>query len=179
MTATFKKFFYISFLLSVCFGFFLHFVYELSNYSRVVDLFSPINESPWEQIKLLFFPFSIFTIILYICTKRNSKNILFVNFVSVTLGMLLLICLHYTIHGAFGTASVIVDIIIYLASTAATFILCLYFLKNNTFFRNNTIGFILLVMLFLMFTIFTVLPPRIPLFQDPVTKSFGLIHQKV
>lgn len=177
MTTTIKKLFYISFLLSVCFGFFLHYVYELSNYSRVVGLFSPINESPWEQIKLLYFPFFIFTIILYFFTKRNSQNILFGNFISILIGIFSLISLHYTIRGAFGTNSSIADILIYIVSTAATFILCLYFTKNNTFLINNIYGFIFLVMLFLLFTIFTILPPRIPLFQDPVTKSFGLIHQ--
>lgn len=177
MTTNLKKVFFIGFFLSVCVGFFWHFIYELSNYSRVVGLFSPINESPWEHLKLLFFPFLIFTIILHYITKRNSKNTIFANFVSVAIGMILIIALYYTIHGAFGTNFFAFDILIYVICTAVTFILCSYFQKNNTFSLNNTFGFLFFILTFLLFIVFTFLPPRIPLFQDQVTKSFGLIHQ--
>lgn len=176
MTTKLKKVFFFSFLLSVCVGFFMHFIYELSNYSRVVGLFAPINESPWEHLKLLFFPYFIFTIILYIFTKRNSKNILFGNFIAILLGMIFTISSFYTLHGALGTNLIFIDILIYLLSVAVTYILCMYFLKNNTFSINNTIGFMLFILMLLIFIICTFIPPRVPLYQDGLTKSFGLIH---
>ena len=176
MTTKSKKVFYIGFFLSVCVGFFMHSFYELSNYSRVVGLFSPINESPWEHLKLLFFPYLIFTIILYIFTKRNSKNILFGNFIAILAGMLLTISSFYTLHGALGTNLFFIDLLIYFFCTAVTYILCIYFIKNNIFSINNTIGFMLFILMILVFIICTFIPPRIPLFQDGLTKSFGLIH---
>ncbi len=176
MTTNLKKVFYFSFFLSVCVGFFLHFFYELSKYSRIVGLFSPINESPWEHLKMLFYPFLIFTIILHCITKRNSQNLIFANSICVFIGMLLIIALFYTMHGALGTQFFLLDIVNYLFSTAFTFFLCMYFVKNNTFSINNTLGCLVFVFMFLIFTILTFIPPRIPLFQDPNTKSFGLIH---
>jgi hypothetical protein len=47
----------IAFLVATAFGVFLHFTFELSGKNYFVALFSPVNESIWEHLKLLFFPF--------------------------------------------------------------------------------------------------------------------------
>ena len=53
-------------------GTLLHFVYEWSGESLFVGIFSPINESVWEHLKLLFFPMSVFLLgILFL--EKNSK----------------------------------------------------------------------------------------------------------
>lgn len=179
MSANLKKVFYYSFFMSVCVGFFMHIFYELSNYSRVVGLFTPINESLWEQLKRLFFPYLIFSIILYFFTKRNTKTILFGNFIALLVGICLFINISYTIHGAFGINHTLINMGIQIICTGATYFLCMYFFSHHTFSIRNTYGFLLFVLLFLVFTVFTFLPPRVPLFQDSHTKSFGLIHQKL
>ena len=46
----FFRFFFISIL-----GVLLHFTYEWSDDNRIVGLFSAVNESTWEHLKLLFF----------------------------------------------------------------------------------------------------------------------------
>lgn len=178
MTTKMKKSIVISFLLSVCVGICLYFTYELSHYNRIVGLFAPINESPWEQMKLLFFPFLFFTIILYFSTKRNSKNIVFANSISIVIGMVLALILHYTILGAFGLKSLFINAGIYIICSAVIYILCYYFFKNNTFSINNTFGLLFFVFLILAFILLTFMPPRIPLFQDETTNSFGLIHEQ-
>ena len=43
-------------------GVLLHFTYEWSGDNAVVGLFSAVNESTWEHLKLLFFPFLLLTI---------------------------------------------------------------------------------------------------------------------
>lgn len=168
----------LGFLLSVCVGIILYFIYELSHYNRIVGLFAPINESPWEQMKLFFFPFLLFTIILYFSTKRNSKNILFINSVSIVCGMLLALILYYTLFGAFGLKSPFINLGIYVICSAVTYILCACFFKNHTFSGNNTFGLLIFVLLLLAFILFTFMPPRVPLFQDETTNSFGLIHEQ-
>lgn len=175
MTIHIKKLFIISFLLSVCFGTCLHFVYEWSNYNRIVGLFSPINESPWEHLKLLYVPFTVFTIILYFLSKRNSKKILFGNSIAVSSGLFLILLLYYFLTGAFGVDSIVLDLAVYIIATAITYILCYCFYKNNIF-SNNIYGFLIFIFAFLIFSVFTFIPPRFPLFQDGQTKSFGIIH---
>ena len=54
-------------------GTLLHFVYEWSGESLFVGIFSPINESVWEHLKLLFFPMSVWILIGYFILEKNSK----------------------------------------------------------------------------------------------------------
>ena len=55
-------------------GTLLHFVYEWSGESLFVGIFSPINESVWEHLKLLFFPMSVWILIGYfIFGKARDK----------------------------------------------------------------------------------------------------------
>lgn len=54
-------------------GTLLHFVYEWSGESLFVGIFSPINESVWEHLKLLFFPMSVWILIGYFIFGKNSK----------------------------------------------------------------------------------------------------------
>ena len=44
-------------------GTILHFTYEWFNYNVIVGLFSTINESVWEHLKLLFYPMFFISII--------------------------------------------------------------------------------------------------------------------
>ena len=53
-------------------GTLLHFVYEWSGESLFVGIFSPINESVWEHLKLLFFPMSVWILIGYFIFKRTT-----------------------------------------------------------------------------------------------------------
>ena len=47
----------------VLLGSFLHFTYDLSNHNKTVALFSAVNESTWEHIKLGLTPYFIWTVI--------------------------------------------------------------------------------------------------------------------
>ena len=54
-------------------GTLLHFVYEWSGESLLVGIFSPINESVWEHLKLLFFPMSVWILLGILFLEKNSK----------------------------------------------------------------------------------------------------------
>ena len=54
-------------------GTLLHFVYEWSGESLFVGIFSPINESVWEHLKLLFFPMSVWILIGYFIFGKNEN----------------------------------------------------------------------------------------------------------
>jgi hypothetical protein len=55
-------------------GTLLHFVYEWSGESLFVGIFSPINESVWEHLKLLFFPMSVWILIGYFIFGKKFKT---------------------------------------------------------------------------------------------------------
>ena len=55
----------ITAIIWIILGILLHFTYEWSGDKIIVGLFSAINESTWEHLKLLFFPMVITIIVGY------------------------------------------------------------------------------------------------------------------
>lgn len=57
-------------------GVLLHFTFGWSNNNVLIGTFSPVNESIWEHLKLLFFPMLITTIMGYFYEGKNICNYL-------------------------------------------------------------------------------------------------------
>ena len=55
-------------------GSFLHFTYAFLGNNPVVAIFSSINESVWEHLKLLFFPMLLSIIIGYFYIGKNNSK---------------------------------------------------------------------------------------------------------
>jgi uncharacterized protein (DUF983 family) len=49
-----------------------HFIYQWTGDNRLVALVCPVNESPWEHLKLLWFPFLLWCLINLRSTKGQS-----------------------------------------------------------------------------------------------------------
>ena len=66
MDKTKTKNYQILSIIFVCItGTLLHFTYEFFNENIFVAVFSAVNESVWEHLKLLFFPMLVSTIVGY------------------------------------------------------------------------------------------------------------------
>ena len=52
-------------IIGIILGTIFHFTYEWSGKKVIIGLFSAVNESTWEHLKLLFFPMLITTFIGY------------------------------------------------------------------------------------------------------------------
>ena len=50
-------------------GTLLHFLFQWSTYKPAIALFSSVNESTWEHLKLLFFPVLLYTLLECILYK--------------------------------------------------------------------------------------------------------------
>ena len=89
----------------VLLGSLLHFTYQGSGRLTVVALFSAVNESPWEHLKLYFFP-----IVMYIAVEwfvvTNKAALLFAKLVQIVAGMVLIEAFFYTYTGTLGIESV-------------------------------------------------------------------------
>ena len=71
-------------------GTLLHFVYEWSGESLFVGIFSPINESVWEHLKLLFFPMSVWILIGYFIFGKKFKTYIPSAVIGIISGMILI-----------------------------------------------------------------------------------------
>ncbi len=154
-------------------GALLHFAYRWSGENTIVALLCPVNESPWEHLKLLFFPFIIYSIFEIYTFK--DKNIITSKYISIVIGMITTIVLFYTVLGASGKYIEWFNILTFYIGIGIAFCIS-YKLIDKSFGnrRTNTLSIIMIILTTLIFFLFTFMPPEIPLFQDPITQSFGI-----
>ena len=83
-------------------GCLLHFVYEWSGGAPLAAVFSAVNESVWEHMKLLYVPLFLFSLVQLSLLGRNYPNLLAVRGLSALTGLALIPVLYYTYTGLFG-----------------------------------------------------------------------------
>ena len=171
----------ISTIFLMVLGTLLHFTYKWSGNNAIVGIFSPINESIWEHLKLMFFPMLITIIIGYLYKGKDIDNylsskvigtvvmisftIVFYYTYSGILGTNFTIVFYYTYSGILGTNYTGVDVSIFFIAVALGQYVS-YKLMKTKFHGNKIIATIILLALLLCFVVFTFFPPNIALFKD-------------
>lgn len=111
-------------------GTLLHFAYEWSGSNSIVGLFSPINESVWEHMKLLFYPMSIWIIYGYFKFGKSSANYICASIIGLVSGLILIPVLFYTYTSITAKSIIWIDISIFVISIIIAFFIMRYILKN-------------------------------------------------
>ena len=164
----------LGFIFTGLVGVALHFLFGWTNQSAVVAPFSAVNESIWEHMKILFFPMLVFAVIENLYIGKFYKSFWCVKLIGIVLSVLLIPVLYYTVNGAFGKTADFVNIVIFYVTAAICFI-AETFLLNKTAIncKSPKKAQIVLGLITVAFVVFTFLPPKIPLFKDPVTNTYG------
>lgn len=156
-------------------GTLLHFVYEWTGENKIAALFSAVNESVWEHLKLLFWPVLLVTVIEYVFIERKKRigGFLPARFSGMLFGMLVTVTLYYTITGIVGKNIDFVNIAIFYIAVIAVFLVSHLIIKNGCCRQPiaslaAVIGFILLAVLFGIWSFY---PPDIGIFIDPTMKN--------
>ncbi|MBR5295894.1 MAG: hypothetical protein IKU24_04820 [Clostridia bacterium] len=154
-------------------GTLLHFLFDWTKESIVSAPFSAVNESTWEHMKLLFFPMFVFALVQYAFFREN-KNFWCIKLIGTVCGLLLIPILFYTLGGVFGKTPDWLNISIFFISAAIVFLLETRLLKKNiAFCFSPALAFILILLIAFLFVFFTFKTPNLPIFQDPISKTFG------
>ncbi len=165
---------FIGFFAVSLLGALLHFVYDWSG-SNFSALFSAVNESTWEHLKLIFFPMFLFAVIQSFFFGKEYRNFWWIKLKGTLLGLLLIPVLFYTLNGVFGTTSGAVNIaIFFVAVAAALFYETAQFNKGCMSCAYSAWAFVGFCLIAVLFWIFTFSPPEIPLFEDPISKTYGI-----
>lgn len=155
-------------------GTLLHFLYDWSGQNRFAAIFSGVNESTWEHMKLLFFPMFAFALIQSFFFKENSAFFC-IKLRGILLGLLLIPVLFCTYNGVIGKSPDWVNIAIFFIAAAAAFIFEVRLMKRNeTECSAPGAAVIMLCLVALLFVIFTFEAPHIAIFRDPLTGSYGI-----
>lgn len=162
------------FAVSTLLGTVLHFLYEWTGESPLVAVFSGVNESTWEHMKLLYWPLVLFAAIQWYFF-RTEKNYWPVKLASTLLGLGLIPVLFYTCNGVFGKSPDWLNIAIFYIAAAAAFGFEWWAFRKDLLQRKHPqLALGAMILIGALFTVFTFAVPKIPLFQDPVTGGYGI-----
>ena len=158
-------------------GTLLHFLFEWSNGNIVIALFSAVNESIWEHMKLLFVPLMLFSLLEYRLLGKQYPQFWPVKLLGTVIGLGVIPVLYYTYTGIFGRSVDLINITIFYVAAAVAFRVEYVMFRQNVNWKRYqipSIGALLLLVGFFVFATFS--PPRLPLFQDPVMGLYGYFN---
>ena len=156
------------------FGTLLHFLYEWLGSPVWIAPFSGVNESTWEHMKLLFWPMLVFAIVQSFFF-RDREDFLCVKLRGILVGLSLIPILFYTYNGVIGHSPDWINIAIFFISAAAAYIYEAHlFKKEPNPCKSRWLPVALIATIALLFVIFTFFTPEIGIFEDPLTRSYGI-----
>lgn len=171
-----KKYHIIGFIFTIIIGSLLHFTYEFSNKNIIIGYFSAINESTWEHLKLLITPIIVFSIIEYFVCGKQLDNFIIVKAFSILLGMITIVASFYTYTGIIGNNYLVLDIGTFILGVFIAYYFSYKMLQTDFLYseKYSYIGFLIIFLIVFLMIYYTVSPPRINLFLDPVTNTYGI-----
>ena len=169
-----KKIKIIGIIVAFILCFFLHFLYDkFPNF--LTSIFAPVNESIWEHTKILFGSILLSAIVQNIIIKFKNievNNFWFSNFIgailSIPIFLVLFLPIYYTIGENFLVAITIMIITIIISEIIS------YIITNKNDLRLEKLSFIFIIIVYIIFGIFTYFPLKNDLFIDPRTSLYGI-----
>ena len=150
----------------------LHFLYEWLGENPVIGVFTPINESIWEHLKLVFWPLLVWWGVGYLIFK-DKKNLsptrwLTAGTASIFISMLFIVGWYYTWVYALETESSIIDIGSLFLAVPLSQLIAIHLYKvvkpRTVYLVLSSVIVVILAGLFVWFTFNT---PDLPLFIPP------------
>src|SRR5699024_2385332 len=117
-------------------GSLLHFTYKWSNNSVIVGMFSPVNESVWEHLKLGYWSLILFSIIEYTFIKKHKDSYFLGKALGIIALELTIIIIFYSYTNITKKSILWVDISSYVISA----ILCQLVSRNIIKHKVSRIG---------------------------------------
>lgn len=175
---TLTKWIYISVPLIVSLSAAGRHIYNLTNQAEMLAPFVPINKSIWEYLKTLYFPTLMFWTAAYFARyklKISRAGAITSAALSALVSPVMTVMLHYFYICAFGIHSKVVDFLIavlsVMTSQFAAQYMCINMYPEK---RQGARAFAVIIVLVAAFIIFTYYPPKLPIFMDPETGSYGI-----
>jgi hypothetical protein len=159
----------------VVLGTVLHFAFEWSGRWIPIAPIAAVNESVWEHLKLGFWPALAYAVLEYSRFGKSANNFFFAKTLGIYLIPITIVVLYYSYTAILGHGLLIVDIAIFVVAVIVGQLVSYELLIASTLpERLNRFAPIALVVLGILFVLFTFYPPQLPLFRDSVTGVYGI-----
>jgi hypothetical protein len=152
-----------------------HFLYKYGGKKKWMIVVSPVNESVWEHLKLAFYPTLFFSLSGLIVLQNVPNNY----FTAVILGIYSIftfILITEWIYPRFTKKNIlIIDLMIFfLAISFGQLISYLLMTRRSDIDLSDLTVISIILIQTIIFTVFSLKPPRLNLFKDPVEDLYGL-----
>ena len=164
----------ITVIICLILGILLHFTYEWSGENMIVGLFSAVNESTWEHLKLIFYPFLVMAIIGYFIIGKRTDNYWLAQALGILSAMIFTIAFFYTYTGIIGTNFAWLNIATFVISILLGGFVTYKILISEKDYNGEFASIIFIIILFFSFILYTSNPPEIQLFEPPAIGVCGL-----
>ena len=164
----------IGFAVTALGGTILHFLYDWLGEASWIAPFSGVNESTWEHMKLLFWPSFIFAVVQSFFF-RDRENFWCVKLRGILLGLVAIPVLFYTYNGVVGKSPDWINIAIFFIAAALVFVCETKLFKSESIrCAHPRAALTALVIIALLFVLFTFRTPELGIFKDPLTGTYGI-----
>lgn len=155
-------------------GTLLHFLYDWLGEAVWIAPFSGVNESAWEHMKLLFWPMFIYAVVQSFFFS-DREDFWCIKLKGTLLGLVMIPVLFYTYNGAIGKSPDWLNIAIFFISAAIAYIYeTRQFNNKTTICRYKKLSIAILLIIAVLFVLFTFTTPEIGIFKDPLTDTYGI-----
>lgn len=161
----------IGFIFTLIAGFFSAYAYFYSMENPLVGMFCPINSSPWETIKLIFFPSLFYFIFGWLFFRKTHPDFFHACFSGLLSGSFLFLPLFYTYSGISGSYSLPLTVGSLMLSSYLIYYFTSFFLQSHCRLLSFPVLVCLLVWILVCFFSFTYQPPSLPLFTPILYNS--------
>lgn len=162
-------------LFIIIFGSLLHFTFDWFKNFWLVGIFSAVNESVWEHLKLAVIPAVFWLLIEKRFIKMELPNFTFAKVKGIFLMPILIIVIFYSYKALLGQNYLILDILTFVVAVLIGQLVSFWIMFWPPVKKiYNSISVLLLILLVLSFVVFTFYPPRVFLFQDPISLGYGI-----
>ena len=162
-------------LFIIIFGSLLHFTFDWFKNFWLVGIFSAVNESVWEHLKLAVIPAVVWLLIERRFIKIDLPNFTFAKVKGIFLMPILIIVIFYSYKALLGKNYLILDILTFVVAVLIGQLVSFWIMFWPPVKKiYNSIAVLLLILLVLSFVVFTFYPPRVFLFQDPISLDYGI-----
>ena len=156
-------------------GTILHFLFDWTGAYTLAPI-SAVNESTFEHMKILFFPMLIFACIQSVYFKREYSGFWWIKLIGVVVAVGSIPVFFYTFNGAFGKTPDWLNITFFFLSAGLGYLVEWVLFKRDFALGYSFVAVGILIGLALLFVVCTFVPPKLPLFQDPVTQKYGITN---
>lgn len=168
-----KQYTIIGIIFVLIIGTLAHFLYNWTGNNHIVGFFTPINESVWEHMKLLFFPMLLYSLLMILKFHQKYSCITSALCFGILMGAFLIPLFYYAYTSILGKNILILDISTFILSIVIAFWLSYELTLSCRLESYTSLQCILVCILFVCFLVFTYHPPDAIIFKDPTVVKIG------